>query len=50
VAALTEALFDLLMNEKRLSDYRTQAEGHLLRHRKEAVARSYLQVFAAALQ
>lgn len=50
VDALTEALFDLLMNENRLSDYRTHADGHLLRHRKEEIAKSYLQVFANALQ
>jgi glycosyltransferase involved in cell wall biosynthesis len=50
VAALTKALADLLMNEKRLCDYRTHAKDHLLHHRKEEIASSYLHVFANALR
>jgi glycosyltransferase involved in cell wall biosynthesis len=48
--ALAQALYKLLTNEKRLSDYRVHAKEHLLRHRKEEIANSYLQVFAKALQ
>lgn len=50
VEALTKALFGFLTNAKRLSDYRIHAVDHLLRHRKEEIAVSYLQVFAAAHQ
>ena len=50
VAALTQALANLLTNESKLSDCRIHAEAHLLRHRKEEIAGSYLQVFANALQ
>jgi glycogen(starch) synthase len=49
VAALTQALADLLLNEQKLSGYRVHAEAHLSRHRKEKVADSYLQVFQAAI-
>jgi glycosyltransferase involved in cell wall biosynthesis len=45
VEALTQALTELLVNEQKLSDYRSHAESHLLRHRKEEIAKSYLQVF-----
>jgi glycogen(starch) synthase len=49
-SALAQVLADLLTNEQKLSDYRKQAEAHLLRHRKEDIAKSYLQVFSTALR
>jgi glycosyltransferase involved in cell wall biosynthesis len=49
-AALTQTLADLLANEQKLSDYRSHAESHLLRHRKEEIAKSYLQLFESILQ
>jgi glycogen synthase len=48
--ALAQTLAHLLANKQELSDYRMHAKAHLLRHRKEEIARSYLQIFAAALQ
>ncbi|MDT5062883.1 MAG: hypothetical protein QOH63_3342 [Acidobacteriota bacterium] len=45
VVALTQTLADLLVNQQKLSDYRSHVESHLLRHRKEEIAKSYLQVF-----
>jgi glycogen(starch) synthase len=47
--ALAQVLFDLLTDERKLSGYRREAEAHLSRHRKEEVAKSYLQVFTSAL-
>jgi glycosyltransferase involved in cell wall biosynthesis len=49
VAALTQALADLLTDEKGLAGYRAPAEAHLLRHRKDSVAASYLEVLEAAI-
>lgn len=45
VEVLAQTLADLLINEQKLSDYRSHAESHLFRHRKEEIAKSYLQVF-----
>lgn len=49
VVALTQALADLLVNEQKLSDYRNHAESHLLHHRKEEIAKSYLNIFKTIL-
>ncbi|MEW6491139.1 MAG: glycosyltransferase family 4 protein [Cyanobacteriota bacterium] len=49
VKALTQALFDLLTNSSQLSSYREQAESHLSRHKKAAVAKAYLQVLEKAI-
>lgn len=48
--ALAQLLASLISDERKLSDYRAHAADHLSRHRKEEVANSYLQVFAAALR
>jgi glycogen synthase len=48
-AALAQTLANLLSDDQTLSDYRIHAEAHLLRHRKEEIASSYLQVFMVAL-
>lgn len=50
VKALTQALFDLLTNPKKLSTYREQAESHLSVHKKAEVAKAYLQVLERAIQ
>jgi glycosyltransferase involved in cell wall biosynthesis len=50
VKALTQALFDLLTNPKKLSTYREQAESHLSRHKKAVVAKAYLQILERAIQ
>jgi glycogen(starch) synthase len=48
--ALAQVLAELLKDEQKLSGYRTHAEAHLLRPRKEDIAKSYLQVFSTALR
>ncbi len=50
VKALTQTLFDLLTNPKKLSTYREQAESHLSLHKKAEVAKAYLQVLERAIQ
>lgn len=50
VKALTQTLVDLLTNPEKLAIYRAQAETHLLRHKKEEVAKAYLQVFERVIQ
>ncbi|MEQ8752646.1 MAG: glycosyltransferase family 4 protein [Coleofasciculus sp. G1-WW12-02] len=50
VNALTQTLFDLLSNPKKLDIYRGNAEFHLSRHKQAEVAKAYLQVIEAALQ
>lgn len=49
-AALARALKPLLTDERALDAYRVRAEEHLSRHRKESVARAYLEVFDSALR
>lgn len=44
VEALTQILANLLLNEDKLNMYRANQETHLARHRKDSVAKSYLQV------
>jgi glycosyltransferase involved in cell wall biosynthesis len=50
VKALTQTLFDLLTNPKKLSTYREQAESHLSCHKKAVVAKAYLQILERAIQ
>ena len=50
VNALTQVLLDLLANPNQLSIYREQAESHLARHKKGAVAQAYLQILERAIQ
>jgi glycosyltransferase involved in cell wall biosynthesis len=50
VNALTQVLLDLLINPSQLSTYRKQAESHLSRHKKRAVAQAYLQVLERAIR
>ncbi|WP_373529669.1 glycosyltransferase family 4 protein, partial [Nostoc sp.] len=50
VKALTYTLVDLLTNPEKRAIYRTQAKTHLSRHKKEEVAKAYLQVFKEAIQ
>lgn len=50
VKALTQALFNLLTNPKKLSNYREQAESHLSLHKKAEVAKAYLQILERAIQ
>jgi glycosyltransferase involved in cell wall biosynthesis len=45
VEALTQILFDFLVNPDQLLTYRTEAKSHLFRHSKTKVAEEYLQVF-----
>ena len=47
--ALAQALAQLLTDKQQLSGYGIHAEAHLLRHRRDVVASSYLQVFETAL-
>lgn len=44
VEALTQVLANLLLNDDKLNMYRANQETHLARHRKDSVAKSYLQV------
>lgn len=46
--ALTQTLADLLLNPHQLATYKAQADAHLSRHKKTAVAKAYLQVFEDA--
>jgi glycogen synthase len=48
VAALTQALSDLLTHTDRQSRYREAAPAHLAQHRPAIIAAEYLQVFQAA--
>ncbi|AFY30860.1 glycosyltransferase family 4 protein [Calothrix sp. PCC 7507] len=48
--ALTHTLFNLLQNPQQLAAYRSNADSHLLRHRKSAVAKAYLEVIEAAMK
>ena len=48
VQALAQKLADLLLNQSQLATYKSQAEIHLSRYKKTAVAKAYLQVFDEA--
>jgi glycosyltransferase involved in cell wall biosynthesis len=50
VKALTQTLFDLLINSDKLSTYRENAESHLPHHTRTAVAKAYLQVMEKVIQ
>ncbi len=50
VNALTQRLFDLLTVPEKLAFHRSNAESHLARHKKAAVAKAYLQVLEEAIQ
>ena len=49
VAALTEALANLLTNPEQLDSYRQKAQSHLARHQPTEVAKAYLKVFEEAV-
>ena len=48
--ALDRILMKLLSNPDKLAFYRKGAQEHLLRYRKERIARAYLKVFEKALK
>ncbi|MDJ0734442.1 MAG: glycosyltransferase family 4 protein [Nostocaceae cyanobacterium] len=50
VNGLTQALADLLLNTDKLEKYRRNRETHLARHRKDSVAKEYLQVLEGIVQ
>ena len=50
VDALTQVLFNLLVNPSQLSPYTEQAKFHLSLHKKRTVAQAYLQVLERAIQ
>lgn len=47
--ALTEALVNLLQNSEQLVIYKANAQEHLLRHQKSAIAEAYLQILETAI-
>ena len=47
--ALTEALVNLLQNSEQLVTYKANAQEHLLRHQKSAIAEAYLQILETAI-
>ena len=50
VPALTHALAEILLDERKQIECRSHAKAHLVRHRKEVVARSYLDFFETILR
>lgn len=50
VQALTEILFTLLTNEKKILSFRDKAEVHLAKHQKSLVAKAYIEVFEMAVK
>ncbi|MBW4643774.1 MAG: glycosyltransferase family 4 protein [Goleter apudmare HA4340-LM2] len=50
VKALALTLFNFLQNPEQIAAYKSNSHSHLLRHRKSAVAKAYLEVIEAVIK